>query len=151
MLFLAANGLSETVGYKQDFASLCSSGHRNKISGIAFAAGSLSMVGIPIFAGFIPKLLFATAAFGHTVKIYFVLIALAISTTLNVVYFLRTLINVYSVPKVEIKRKKIGFRNSAVQSTVLILMTAINITVGLFSQPIIALFDKGLETFINIH
>ena len=151
MLFLSADGLSATVRNKQDFASLCSSGHTNKISGIAFAAGSLSMVGIPIFAGFISKLLFATAAFGHPVKIYFVLIALAISTTLNVVYFLRTLINIYAVPKIEISRKLITFRNSPVQSSVLLVMAALNIVVGLCSQPIISLFEKGLEIFINIH
>ena len=150
MLFLAASGLSDTVKGKKDFASLCSSAHRNKISGLAFAAGALSMVGIPVFTGFVPKLLFATSAFGHSYKTYFVLIALALSTTLNVVYFLRTLINVYSVPKVDIPRKTISFRKSPVQDIVLIIMIAVNVYVGLHSQPLISLFENGIEIFMNI-
>lgn len=150
MLFLAASGLCDTVEGKRDFASLCSSAHRNKISGLAYAAGALSMVGIPVFAGFVPKLLFSAAAFGHSAKTYVVLIALAVSTTLNVVYFLRTLINVYSVPKVDIPRKTIRFRTSPVQDIVLVVMIAVNVSVGLHSQPLISLFEKGIEIFMSI-
>lgn len=150
MLFLSARGLSDTVGQSQKFAPLCASAHKNQVAGIAFAAGALSMVGIPAFAGFVPKLLFSTAAFGQSYKTYVVLIALAISTILNVVYFLRTLINVYSVPKVRLPRKEITFRDSPVQDTVLLVMSGLNIAVGLHSQPIISLFEKGIEIFMNI-
>ena len=150
MLFLSASGLCETVELKQSFAPLCSSAHRNKIAGFAYAAGALSMVGIPIFAGFVPKLLFSSAAFGHSYITYIVLIVLAISTMLNVVYFLRTLINIYGIPKIDIPRKNIRFKDSKSRSCVLVAMIAINITVGLFSQPIITLFEKGIEIFINI-
>ena len=146
----AASGLCDTVEGKRDFASLCSSAHRNKVSGLAYAAGALSMVGIPVFAGFVPKLLFSAAAFGHSAKTYVVLIALAVSTTLNVVYFLRTLINVYSVPKVDIPRKTIRFRTSPVQDIVLVVMIAVNVSVGLHSQPLISLFEKGIEIFMSI-
>ena len=49
------------------------------------------MVGIPIFAGFIPKLYFATAA-AATVgwRVWAVWLALGVSTVLNVLYFLYT-------------------------------------------------------------
>lgn len=151
MLFLAAGGLSDTVGGKQDFDSLRSSAHYNKPAGIAFAAGALSMVGIPIFAGFVPKLLFSISAFGHGWKTYVVLIALAISTILNVVYFLRTLVNIYSPAIVTLERKKIAFSTVKAFSVVVLIMAAINLTVGLDSQPIISLFEKGIEIFMNIH
>ncbi len=149
MLFLSAGGLCETVDGKQTFAPLCSSAHRNKAAGLAFAAGALSMVGIPAFAGFIPKLLFSLAAFGHSVRTYFVLIALAVSTTLNVVYFLRTLINIYGIPKVQMKRRTVTFSSAPVQSAVLLVMTAVNVGVGLHSQPLISLFEKGIEIFLR--
>ena len=151
MLFISAHGLCDTVGQKQTFAHLCHSAHNNKVAGFAYSAGALSMVGIPAFVGFIPKLLFSVAAFGHSYKTYIVLITLAISTTLNVVYFLRTLINIYGMPKVEFKRKSIHFKDSMAQSSVLIAMIVINITAGIHSQPIISLFEKGIEIFINIH
>ncbi len=150
MLFLAASGLSDTVGGKQDFDSLRSSAHYNKPAGIAFAAGAFSMVGIPIFAGFIPKLLFSISAFGHDWKTYIVLIALAISTILNVIYFLRTLVNIYSPAIVNLERKKITFKSIKVFAVVVLVMAAINLAVGLHSQPIISLFQKGIEIFMNI-
>lgn len=150
MLFLSAGGLSDTVGGKQDFDSLRSSAHYNKSAGIAFAAGSLSMVGIPIFAGFIPKMLFAISAFGHGWQTYIVLLALAISTILNVIYFLRTLINIYSPAIVDLERKKITFGTVKAFSVIVLVMAAVNIAVGLHSQPIISLFEKGIEIFMNI-
>ena len=150
MLFLSASGLSDTVGRRQDFASLRSSAHNNKIAAFSYSAGALSMVGIPIFAGFIPKLLFSTSAFGHGIQTYLMLIVLAISTILNVLYFLRTLINIYSPAKVELTRKNITFKTAPAFSMIVLVMSAVNITVGLRSQPIISLFEKGLELFINI-
>ena len=150
MLFLAAGGLSDTVGGKQDFDSLRSSAHYNKPAGIAFTAGALSMVGIPIFAGFVPKMLFSISAFGHGFKTYVVLIALAVSTILNVIYFLRTTVNIYAPEIVTIERKKIHFKEIKVFSIVVIIMAIINIIVGLRSQPAISLFEKGIEIFVNI-
>ncbi|MBR5191064.1 MAG: sodium:proton antiporter [Clostridia bacterium] len=150
MLFLSASGLSDTVGGRHDFASIRSSAHNNKIAAISYSAGALSMVGIPIFAGFIPKLLFSTSAFGHGIQTYLMLIALAISTILNVLYFLRTLINIYSPAKVELERKTITFKNAVAFSVIVLVMSAVNIAVGLHSQPIISVFEKGLDLFINI-
>lgn len=150
MLFLSVSGLSDTVDGKQDFATLRSSAHYNKVAALSYSAGALSMVGIPIFAGFIPKLLFSTSAFGHGIRTYLMLIALAISTILNVLYFLRTLINIYSPAKVETTRKTIRFKNVPTFGVIVLLMSTVNILVGLRSQPIISLFEKGLELFINI-
>lgn len=151
MLFLSASGLSETVSCKQGFSAIASSGHSNKIAGFTFGAGALSMIGIPIFAGFIPKLLFSVSAFNHGIATYCVLIALAISTMLNVVYFLRTTLNIFGPEKATLERKKITFAQSRAFSVVVLLMTAINIGVGLHSQPILSLFEKGIEIFSNIH
>lgn len=150
MLFLSASGLSDTVGGRHDFASIRSSAHNNKIAAISYSAGALSMVGIPIFAGFVPKLLFSTSAFGHGIQTYLMLIALAISTILNVLYFLRTLINIYSPAKVELERKTITFKKAVAFSVIVLVMSAVNIAVGLHSQPIISVFEKGLDLFINI-
>ena len=35
-------------------------------------------------------------------------------------------------------------------SIIVLVMSAVNIAVGLHSQPIVSLFEKGLELFINI-
>ena len=55
------------------------------------------MVGVPLLAGFTSKLLFAEAALDDNMAYTAVtLIALAISTVLNVIYFLRTVITIYT-------------------------------------------------------
>ncbi|MBO5856854.1 MAG: sodium:proton antiporter [Clostridia bacterium] len=151
MFFLSTSGLSETVNGKQGFSAITSSGHNNKIAGFSFSAGALSMIGIPIFAGFVPKFLFSTASFNHGISTYIVLIALAISTILNVIYFLRTTLNLFSPAKCDCERKNITFSQSKAFSIVVLVMTAVNIAVGLHSQPLITLFEKGIEIFSNIH
>ncbi len=154
LLFLSASGLTSTVGGKQDFDSLRSAAHWNKPAGITFGVGALSMVGIPIFAGFVPKFLFTTAAFSNYYDsgfvTYAVLIVLAISTILNVIYFLRTLLNIFSPPIVDIKRKSITFSQMKAYGLVTFVMAAVNIAVGIYSQPIITLFEKGIELFLNV-
>ncbi len=147
LLFLSASGLSQTVSGKQSFSAIASSGHSNKIAGMTFGAGALSMIGIPIFAGFVPKLLFGMSAFGHGIETYLVLIALAISTILNVVYFLRTTVNIFGPKKKEIKRRSITFKDSKAFSVVTLTMAVMNIAVGLNSQPFITFFEKGIEIF----
>ena len=62
LLFIAANGLSLASDNSKLFKDLKGAGFRNKIAGFGFMVGSLSMVGIPLFAGFISKLNFAEAS-----------------------------------------------------------------------------------------
>ena len=151
MLFLSASGLSDTVSGRQGFRALSGSAHSNRVAAFAFTAGALSMIGIPAFAGFVPKLLFSASAFGHGCATYCVLIALAVSTMLNVVYFLRTVLSIYSKEKLTLERKRITFSATKGFCIALIVMVIINIAVGLHSQPLISLFEKGIEIFSEIH
>lgn len=152
LLFVAASGLTETSGNKTVFCELTGAGFRNKVAGVAFTVGSLSMVGLPAFSGFISKLLFAQAAAGHyNWKVLPTLIALAISTVLNTVYFLKTVIRIYTpVSKSECKKKEymtITMRQQPVKSAALICFIIINLILGLFSQPIVTLISDGLKMF----
>lgn len=99
LLFISAVGLYEVSGGKKDYGSLRGAGYRNPVAGIGFAVGSLSMVGFPMLSGFISKLLFATSALQSPHKMLITLIALAVSTVLNAIYFLRFVITLYSNPK----------------------------------------------------
>ena len=150
MLFLAASKLSDTASGAQDFASLHSSAHDHLFAGLGYSVGALSMVGIPIFVGFVPKLFFAMAAFGHGLQTYCVLIALAISTILNVVYFLRTLINIYSPPTRKVTRRHFVFQTDRLFCVVMVLMLVVNVALGLCSQPVVNLFDAGFDLFLFV-
>lgn len=150
LLFVAASGITDVSGGSRRFEDLTGAGYRNKLAGVAFTVGSLSMVGVPMFAGFISKLFFAQAAVGHTVKMLPTLIALAISTILNAVYFMKTVIRLYSPMKDGEKKagyRAITVRQQPVKAIALILFILLNVILGLNSEPVIGLIETGLAMF----
>lgn len=152
LLFVAASGLTESSGDSVRFWDLTGAGYRNKLAGAAFTVGALSMVGVPMFSGFISKLFFAQAAVGHTHKMLPTLVALALSTVLNALYFMKTVIRIYTpVPeKMEMeiqKGKVISVREQPEKSAVLICFIVLSLVLGLNSEPLIDLIRRGLEMF----
>lgn len=151
LLFTAASGITDASGKSNDFFDLTGAGYRNKLAGVAFTVGSLSMVGFPMFTGFISKLLFAQAAVENRHKILITLIALAISVILNAVYFMKTVIRIYTPEKKEIILDK-GFEDVSIweqpaKSVALICFIALNLLLGLSSEPVINLIEQGLKMF----
>ncbi len=149
LLFISAVGLYEVSGDRKDYKSLRGSGYRNPLAGIGFGIGALSMVGFPMLSGFISKLLFATSALQSPSKMLPTLIVLAVSTVLNAVYFLRMVITIYSIPREKEKSMKEGESlpgswNLRLAITCFILL---NLTLGLFSQPIVKAIGNGLAMF----
>lgn len=148
MLFLAAGGLADASGNSKQFRDLRGSGFRSPIAGVAFTIGALSMVGFPFLGGFSSKLNFAMAAMEHGgVHMWLMLITLAISTWLNTIYFLKTVITLYRKPlegavyPVEKGRRGFCFNAS------LVCFSLVNIGLGLFSQSIIEAITNGLHMF----
>ena len=142
MLFLSGADLMAVSGGHQDFNSLRGAAHRDPAAGCVFTVGALSMVGIPIFAGFIPKLYFAAAAFHMGWRTWAVLLALALSTLLNVLYFLYTTLLLW-VPEAGEKRDR-RLKWAAVPGLV---FAALNIAVGLRSYGLMDLFRQGMDLF----
>ncbi len=111
------------------------------------------MVGIPVFSGFISKLLFAQAGVGveNTAKMLPTLIALAISTVLNAVYFMKTVIRLYTPEKKAVLEKKqfkqVKMTEEPAKSFALICFIVLNLFLGLSSEPIIRLIENGLNMF----
>ena len=56
MLFIATGGFMDVSNGSKKFKDLKGAGRRDLVSGIAFVVGSLSMIGIPFFAGFGTKI-----------------------------------------------------------------------------------------------
>ncbi len=146
LLFIAAIGLTEVSGGSRKFIYLTGAGYRNKWAGVAFTAGSLSMVGVPLFSGFISKLLFAQAAVQNDGKMLPALIVLGISTILNAIYFMKTVIRIYT-PIVIMDYPRMTFKDMKPYAIVLIFFIALNIILGVSSQPIVNLIEQGLAMF----
>ena len=148
LLFISAVGLYEVSGNKKDYKSLRGAGYRNPLAGIGFSVGALSMVGFPMLAGFISKLLFATSALQSPNKMIITLIGLAVSTTLNAIYFLRLVITLYSR---EGDRENRGERSAVRKSSwklrlAVLCFIFLNLILGLKSQPIVQAIAAGLST-----
>ena len=131
MLFLSGADLVAASGGHRDFNSLRAAAHRDPTAGCVFTVGALSMVGIPIFAGFIPKLYFAAAAFHMGWRTWAVLLALALSTLL------------IWVPEAETEHTR-RLRWVSVPGLVFV---ALNIAVGLRSYGLMDLFRQGMDLF----
>ena len=146
LLFIAAIGLTDVSGGSRHFIELTGAGYRNKWAGIGFTVGSLSMVGIPMFSGFISKLLFAQAAVQCDGKTLAVLIVLAISTILNAIYFMKTVIRIYT-PVEDSIFESVKFCEIKTYCFVLLGFIIVNVILGVISQPIVDIINQGLSVF----
>ena len=102
------------------------------------------MIGIPIFAGFSSKLFFAMAAADRGgIKLILVMLALAASSLLNALYFMRTLIRIYtpSDPPKERVRHHLDY------NIPMLALTLANLAMGLFSGVFAALIGQGFAMF----
>lgn len=156
LLFISAVGLYEVSGGRTDYHSLRGAAYRNSLAGIGFAVGSLSMVGFPMLSGFISKLLFAASALRCPGKMLPTIIVLAVSTTLNAVYFLRLVITLYSRqqgsekdPEGEAKERKrpASGKSSWMLRLSILCLIGLNLFLGLMSRPVIQAITDGLAMF----
>ncbi|MCR4789057.1 MAG: sodium:proton antiporter [Lachnospiraceae bacterium] len=173
MLFVSAIGLTDVSKGSRHFVDLTGSAHRNRIAGIGFLVGSLSMVGIPMFSGFISKLQFMDAAVSLSYKKMLpALIVLGISTILNAIYFMKTVLRIYmpadklganraqadvvtnTVPAARIgingiveEKDRLVFPQEKLYGTVIILFVILNIALGVCSNTVLDWIRAGLGMF----
>lgn len=145
LLFVSGVGLTDVSGDHKEFIELTGSAYRNVCAGLAFTVGSLSMVGIPLFSGFISKLLFSQAAVQSQMKMLPALIVLAVSTVLNAIYFMKTVIRIYT--PVSCKYKSVSIRENPLYAFTLLCFVVLNIGLGMWSQPITDWIAQGLSVF----
>ena len=146
MLFISARGLSEVSEGSKLFSNLRGAGYRNVIAGIGFTVGSLSMVGIPLFAGFTSKVYFAMSTLeAAPFKLWTAMIALAVSTILNAVYFLHTVMTIYTPGP---REGKITFGREKQFSLAILLFIVLNLFLGIGSDLVWNAIQLGTDLFM---
>ena len=143
-LFLTTPRLAAVSGDSLRVKNLQGCALRDPNAGLFFLLPSLSMIGIPIFAGFSSKLFFAMAAADRGgIKLILVMLALAASSLLNALYFMRTLIRIYtpSDPPKERVRHHLDY------NIPMLALTLANLAMGLFSGVFAALIGQGFAMF----
>lgn len=154
LLFIAGVGLTDASRNSKKFEDLTGSGYRNPAAGVAFTIGACSMVGIPLFSGFISKVQFAEAAVQNSLaKMLPTLICLAISTVLNAIYFMKTVICLYTPVSKKAKKTQageaavVGLKEHPLYNLTLVCMIVLNVILGCCSQPIVDWITEGLAMF----
>ena len=143
-LFLTTPRLAEVSGGSLLFKELQGSGRRDRDAGVFFTIAALSMVGIPILAGFSSKLQFGLAAVNAGGKALIpVMLALAVSSMLNALYFIRTIIRIYTADE----RTEVRPHHGPDYLIPMLLLTACNLFLGLFSRGVTELIRTGIFLF----
>lgn len=141
LLFISVGSLIDTEGGKKGIRDLQGTARKNPFAGIAYTVGALSMVGVPLFAGFASKYFFAIATTGNKTLMAIVLAALAISMVLNAIYFIPTVISIWSKPTKDLSnapQPTLSFKVCCV------CFIGINFILGIGFSPIVEIIKQGL-------
>ena len=130
--------------------NLRGSAYRDIGAGLGFTVGALSMIGIPLFGGFVSKLYFASAAVptGMTAMI---LLTIALSTVLNALYYVPALLAIWVKPPAEDEALVLAdvhpgdlAADRAFTAAAAILIVGIFV-LGIFYHPITDLIEAGVR------
>lgn len=150
LLFICAGRLSAVSGHHKSLRNLRGSAYRDVVAGLGFTVGALSMIGIPLFGGFVSKLYFASASL-PTNKTALTLLTIALSTVLNALYYVPALLAIWVRPPAEeeaalladVAQEELTFDRSFTGAAV-VLMAAI-IALGILYHPVLDVIEAGLR------
>lgn len=142
LLFLSAGRLSEIRHHEKSLYRLRGAAYGDKLAGVGFTLGGLSMIGIPLLTGFTAKFFFADAAVVGGVRMWAALLALAASSVLNALYYIPAIFAVWSRPEEcydELRAPNRGFTAAAV-----VLMAGV-VLLGTAAGPVLRVIRMGLS------
>lgn len=145
-LFLSASSLADASGNSKRFSDLRGAGFRHPAAGVCFTVAAMSLVGVPVLGGFVSKLFLSDAALdAGGARMWIMLCALALSTLLNVLYLMKTVVTLY-------RPAREGFSAPAVRhdwrtEVALWGFVALNVLAGLLADPMVQAIRSGLEMF----
>ncbi len=145
-LFISSSALADASGSSKHFSDLRGAGKRSPVAGVCFTVSAMSLVGVPVLGGFISKLVFSNAAFTYGgVHMWVLLLALAVSTLLNVLYLMKTVITLYRPARENFHLTVEKPDRTAVCA--MVGFVVLNVMLGVLSQPILTILLDGLHLF----
>ena len=152
MLFLSANGLVDVSNHQYEMKALRGSARKDIVSGIGFTVGALSMIGIPLFAGFAPKIFLGIGSMESNFHMIVTFLALALSTLLNALYYVPAVVAFWSKPKQQQTQgeESMVLQQEKPKKSVFLLSSigvfmVLNFVLGIAYGPIMKIITTGLN------
>ena len=150
LLFLCAGRLSAVSGHHKSLKNLRGSAYRDIGAGLGFTVGALSMIGIPLFGGFVSKLYFASASL-PTNRTAVTLLTIALSTVLNALYYIPALLSIWMRPDPADERAVLADATPEMLAfdrpftAAAAVFTASIFILGIFYHPITDIIEAGIR------
>ena len=148
MLFVSCAEMDDACGGTHLRKHLRGAFYHSPLLALAFSLGAINLVGVPLLSVFMTKITLVQAAIdvgGRHMGL--VLVAVAISTLLNAIYFLGTTVNLFTPTKEGDEVLRPTVRKNPFTSVGLIGLIALNLAMGLLSQPFLSALAQGLKNF----
>ena len=146
LLFLTGDRLIGASDGDAHFHELRGAAFRAPVCGAAFTVGALSIVGVPLFAGFASKLYLCRACLDMSNRWAVVgLMVLAVSTALNAAYFIITIVTLYRTPTHEYTtRMHHHWYSTAALAAIAVLL----VLVGLLAPQLYGVSQAGIGVLV---
>ena len=118
---------------------------KQKLAGLAFFLGALSMIGIPVLPGFASKFFLALSSMQSKEHVILSMIVLALSTFLNAAYYLPALVTLLSGKKEGAGESVKQYHADSGMSVALLCLILINMLIGICCVPIYTAIQNGLS------
>ena len=141
LLFVCAGRLSAVQGHEKSLYRLRGAALSDKLAGVGFTLGALSMVGLPLLGGFLPKWFLAGAALYNPLKMWPALLALAASSVLNAMYYVPAVIALWTPSSYMAERRPRA--DMAFAAAAAALMACV-VALGVAGAPLTGLIGRGL-------
>ena len=150
LLFISTGGLIQTTEHHQkSLHDLRGAARKRPLAGIGFTVGALSMVGLPLLAGFITKLVLAQASLEPSIPRWEMIVSLtciAISSLLNAWYFIQAAVQIWKGEEEPGEETAILHAVTPDRSfgIAVICLCALNIILGCFAEPLVRLLQQSV-------
>lgn len=147
MLFTSVGQFCEARDQKEQWHELKGVARSKPLAGIAYTIGSLSMCGVPLFAGFASKYYLSASAIaaGDPFPMWASLVIIGVSAVLNAMYYLPSTILIWSKTGDKKDEKAVRIPSPKAYNISTIGFIILNLLLGLAFSPIFQLIEKGLN------
>ena len=146
LLFVCTGKLIAVSGHRKKLYFLRGAGRRYPMAGIGFTVGGLSMVGLPLLAGFVTKLFLGRAALMTEVPRWQMVMALAaigVSSLLNAWYYLPAIFQIWKREDPAEEVYEIASSDTPFCAAVCAFIAAV-VLLGCLAVPVLQLIEKGI-------